>query len=90
MLTIETKHNNDVHVEIADVDTTDAKSGLPECVLAVLRMKDGTLISGEDSKLNPYEAEAIGNALLRWVKDVTIDVDDDDDDDDDDDEAEDN
>ncbi len=90
MLTIEAKPN--AHVTVEDADQEDDKTGLPECNLIVQAMDEDDILVSSRVPLNPYQAEAVANALLRWVKDVTIesdeDLDDDEDDAEDDDESE--
>ena len=69
---------------------------LPDCWLEITREDIGnsTPTISLGTALNPYEAEAVGNALLRWVKDVSLETDEDldddemDDEDDEDDESE--
>jgi hypothetical protein len=84
-LTIEANPNKSTRVTVEDANNEDEDTQLPECSLVVQDSKGDLRFA----LLNPYQAEAVGNALLRWVKDVTVETDEELDDDEDDDELDD-
>jgi hypothetical protein len=79
-LTIIANPNKLIHVTVEDANNEDDDTQLPECSL-IVRDAKGDL---RFALLNPYQAEAVGNALLRWVKDVTVETEEELDDEDDD------